>query len=268
MKKIFTLIILSMAFAFPWIACLFRRYFTITPINPDMKITKIIAASIAMAVAPLSLRAQHFTVCPEVGYERAAYHIGNNREKGESTHAGNGIRIGAAVAYEFSNGLFLSSGLSYSHRGGAHIYGIDDQQRIPFVRNLELKNTDFMTIPLTFGFELPFCKRWGVGMEAGGYLASGLGSGSSHFNLTNNEGSAASVFKDSQFTVASPDGSDRLRVSIKGSDRIDSGCIFGAHIRFNRIKLRSTYQLGLCKTIYDMAIPRTFILSLAYDFKL
>ena len=233
-----------------------------------MKITKVISASIAMAVAPLALQAQHFTVGPEVGYERAAYHIGNHRDNGVSTHAGNGIRIGAAVAYEFSNGLFLRSGLSYSHRGGVHISDIDDQQRFPVVRNIELKNTDFMTLPLTLGYELPFCNRWGIGIEAGGYLASGLGNGSSHFSLTNKEGSAGSVFNGSQFTVATPDGYDRTPVTIKGSDRIDAGCMFGAHVRFNRIKLRATYQLGLCKTIYDMAIPRTFILSLAYDFKL
>lgn len=233
-----------------------------------MKITKIIAASIAVAIAPLSLQAQHFTVGPEIGYERAAFHIDNSQGKGVSTHTGNGIRIGAAVAYEFGNGLFLRSGLSYSHRGGAKILGIDDNQRLPFVRNLELKNTDFLTLPLSVGYELPFCQRWGVGIEAGGYLASGLGMGGSHFNLTNNEGSAGSVFSDSHFTVATPDGSDRTPVTINGSDRMDAGCLFGAHVRFNRIKLRASYQLGLCKTIYDMAMPRTFILSLAYDFKL
>ncbi|MDE6637143.1 MAG: porin family protein, partial [Muribaculaceae bacterium] len=134
------------------------------------KILTLIIVFMAIAL-PSSLQAQHFTVGPEVGYERAAYHIVNNRDKGVSTHVGNGIRIGAAVAYEFSNGLFLRSGLSYSHRGGAHISGIDDQQRFSFVRNIELKNTDFMTIPLTLGYELPFCQRWGVGIEAGGYLA-------------------------------------------------------------------------------------------------
>lgn len=231
------------------------------------KILTLIIAYMTIAL-PSSLQAQHFTVGPEIGYERAAFHIENPQSNGSSTHTGNGIRIGAAVAYEFNNGLFLRSGLSFSHRGGAKILGIHDNQRLPFVKNLELKHTDFLTLPLTVGFELPFCQQWGIGIEAGGYLASGLGSGSSHFNLSNNEGSAGSVFKDSQFTVATPDGNDRTPVTIKGSDRIDAGCLFGAHVRFNRIKLRATYQLGLCKTIYDMAMPRTFTLSLAYDFKL
>ncbi len=231
-------------------------------------IPKIIAASVAMAIAPLSLQAQHFTVGPEVGYERAAFHVVNSQSKGASTHTGNGFRIGAAVAYEFNNGLFLRSGLSYSYRGGAHIHGIDDNQRLPFVKNLKLKHTDFLTVPLTVGYELSLCQRWGVGIEAGGYLAPGLGMGGSYFHLTNNEGSAGSVFDDSHFTIASPDGTDRMPITINGSDRIDVGCLFGAHVRFNRIKLRASYQLGLCKTIYDMAMPRTFILSLAYDFTL
>ena len=233
-----------------------------------MKILKILAVSIAMIFPFLSLQAQHFTLGPEVGYERAGYHSRNNQDKGLSTHTGNGIRIGATAAYEFSNGLFLRSGFYYSHRGGAHLYGINDSQRFPHVKDILLKTTDFMTLPLTVGYELPFCSRWGVGIEAGGYIASGLGMGNSFFDLTNNEGSAGSVFKDSQFTVATPDGSDRTRVTVKGSDRIDAGCLFGAQIRLDRIKLRATYQLGLIKTIYDIAIPRTFTLSLAYDFKL
>ncbi|MDE6547700.1 MAG: PorT family protein [Muribaculaceae bacterium] len=233
-----------------------------------MKTIKILAAGIVMTGSSLSLQAQHFTLGPEIGYERASIHIGDTQDKGLSTHTGNGIRIGATAAFEFGNGLFLRSGLYYSHRGGAHIYDINDNPRFPNVKDLFLKTTDFLTIPLTLGYELPFSSKWGVGVEAGGYIASGLGMGNSFFDLTNNEGSAGSVFKDSQFTVATPDGSDRTKVTVKGSDRIDAGCIFGAHIRFDRIKLRATYHLGLCKTIYDLAMPRTFTLSLAYDFKL
>ncbi|MDE6561869.1 MAG: PorT family protein [Muribaculaceae bacterium] len=233
-----------------------------------MKTIKILAAGIVMTGSSLSLQAQHFTLGPEVGYERAAIHIGDTQNKGLSTHTGNGIKIGASAAYDFDNGLFLRSGLYYSHRGGAHLYGLNDTQRFPQVKDIFLKTTDFLTLPLTVGYELPFSTKWGVGVEAGGYIASGLGMGNSFFDLTNNEGSAGSVFKDSQFTVATPDGSDRTRVTIKGSDRIDAGCVFGAHIRFDRIKLRATYQLGLCKTIYDLAMPRTFTLSLAYDFQL
>ena len=224
--------------------------------------------SISTMVMALPIKAQHITVGPEVGYERAHHQISGSHYKDVTTRPGDGIRIGATAAYEFGNGLFLRSGLYYSHRGGAHLYGINDTQRFPHVKDIFLKTTDFLTIPLTVGYELPFSSRWGVGVEAGGYIASGLGMGNSFFDLTNNEGSAGSVFKDSQFTVATPDGYDRTKVTVKGSDRIDAGCVFGAHIRFDRIKLRATYQLGLCKTIYDLAMPRTFTISLAYDFKL
>ena len=224
--------------------------------------------SISTMVVALPIKAQHFTVGPEVGYERTYHQISGSHYNDVTTRPGDGIRIGATTSYEFSSGIFLRSGIYYSHRGGANLYGINDSQRFPQVKDINLKTTDFMTLPLTVGYELPFCSRWGVGIEAGGYIASGLGMGNSFFDLTNNEGSAGSVFKDSQFTVATPDGSDRTRVTVKGSDRIDAGCFFGAQIRLDRIKLRATYQLGLIKTIYDIAIPRTFTLSLAYDFKL
>ena len=229
---------------------------------------KILSFILAFMALALPLKAQHFTLGPEVGYERAAFHIGNNQNKELSTHIGNGIRIGASASYEFSNGLFLRSALYYSHRGGAHLYDIDDNNRLPYVKDLYLRTTDFLTLPLTLGYELDFCSKWGVGIEAGGYISTGLGMGNSFFDLTNNEGSAGSVFKDSQFTVATQDGSDRTLVTLKASDRTDAGCVFGAHLRYDKIKLRATYQLGLCKTIYDMAAPRTFTISLSYDFKL
>ena len=232
-----------------------------------MRKSKIIGAGLAMMMGfPLS--AQNFFVGPEIGYERVHYQISGSKHADVATHSGNGIRVGARVAYTFSNNLFLRSGLYYSCRGGAHIYGIDNSQRLPYVKDIHLKTTDCLTLPIAIGYEIPFCSKWGIGIEAGGYIASGLGGGSSFFRCVNGEGSAGAVFDDSFFTVAIPDSDRRENVMIKGSDRIDAGCLFGAHVRFNSIRLRASYQLGLCKTIYDMAMPRTFTLSLSYDFKL
>ncbi len=216
----------------------------------------------------LPTQAQYFTIGPEVGYERANHQINGYQYKDVTAYSGNGIRLGATASYVFKKGLFLRSGLYYSHREGTRMYDLNDNKRFPHIKDIQLKTTDFLTLPLTIGYELPFCSRWGVGIEAGGYVASGVGRGSSFFKCSNSEGSAGAVFKDSEFTVATPDGLDRERVTVKASDRIDAGCTFGAHVRFNRIKLRASYQLGLCKTIYDMAIPRTFSVSLSYDFKL
>lgn len=231
------------------------------------KIFTFFFAILAIAAA-LPAQAQYFTVGPEVGYERANHQISGSLNNDVTARSGDGIRVGATASYVFNNGFFLRSGLYYSHRGGAHIYGVDDSKRLPYVKDIYLKTNDYLTLPLTAGYEIPFCSKWGVGVEAGGYIASGLGMGNSFFDLTNGFGSAGSVFDDSKFTIPTPDGTNLLPVTVKGSDRIDAGCLFGAHVRFNRFKLRASYQLGLCKTIYDMAIPRTFTLSLSYDFKL
>lgn len=215
-----------------------------------------------------SLQAQNTILSPEVGYERAALQVDGNLCENITAHVGNGLRIGASAAYEFKNHLLLRSGLFYSHRGGTDLRGVDDITRLPHVKNVHLKTTDFLTIPLTVGYDLFYNAKWGFGIETGGYLATGLGMGNAFFDCINGEGSAGSVFKDSQFTVATPDGMDRLRVSVKGSDRVDTGLNFGLNVRFDKIKIRATYQLGLNKTIFDIAKPRTVVLTLAYDFKL
>ena len=231
------------------------------------RIFTLLFAFMAIA-AGVPTHAQYFTVGPEIGYERANHQISGSQYKDVTARSGDGLRVGATASYVFQKGLFLRSGLYYSHRGGGRLYGFNDSKTFPHVKDIQLKTTDFLTLPLTIGYELPFCCGWGVGIEAGGYVSSGLGMGNSFFECSNNEGSAGSVFKDSDFTVATPDGIDRTRVTVKASDRIDAGCTFGAHVRFNRFKLRASYQLGLCRTIYDMAIPRTFYVSLAYDFRL
>lgn len=231
------------------------------------KIFILAIAMIAMA-SGLSVKAQSFTVSPEIGFERMGYHVGDSKEKGITTHTGNGIRIGASVTYGIDCGLNFRSGLFYSHRGGGHLYNVNEPSRLPFVRDLQLRTTDFLTLPLTVGYRLRLYRHLTAGVEAGGYIASGLGQGNSFFNCTNGENNGGSVFDDSTFTLATPDGTNREAVAIKGSGRIDAGCLFGVHISFHRFTLRGTYQLGLCKTFYDMAMPRTLTISLAYDFRL
>ena len=100
----------------------------------------------------LPMQAQYFTVGPEVGYERAHHYVSDSHHHGVTTRPGDGIRIGAAAAYHFGYGLSLGSGLYYSHRGGAHLYGIDDSDRLPYVKDLFLKDTDYLTLPLTLGY--------------------------------------------------------------------------------------------------------------------
>lgn len=215
-----------------------------------------------------TMRAQCFIISPEIGYERVGLNISGNQNQELRLHAGNGLRFGAAAAYKFKNRVFLQSGLYYSHRGGAHLLGIENDSRLPFVKDIRLKTMDFLTLPLTVGYEIAIDGRWGIGLEAGGYMASGVGLGSSFFGCINGEGSAGSIFKDSHFTVASQHGSNRENVTINGSDRMDTGWMVGANVRFDKFKLKATYQFGLLKTIYDMATPRTFTVSLAYDFEL
>ena len=217
----------------------------------------------------LPVKAKHFTIGPEIGYERSNYHLAGKKVSDMiSAQSGNGFRIGVSVTYDFENDLFIQSGLTYSQREGAKLLNIENPVYFPHIKNIDLNKTQFLTVPLSVGYEFRLLKKWGVALEAGGYIASGLGDGSSHFSCNGYEGSAGSIFQDSKFTINDPENSDRIPVTIDKSNRIDTGLLFGGHIRFNNIRLRASYQLGLVKTIYDIAIPRTFTLSVCYDFRL
>lgn len=233
-----------------------------------MKIIPKVLFALVFAFSPFTMRSQKFTVSPEIGYERTTYHIADSKNNGIGTHIGNGLRLGASAYYTVSNYVFFQSGLYYSHRGGVHMYGVERTGRFPFVKDVKLTTMDFLTLPLTVGYEIGMYSKLRIGISAGGYISSGIGMGNAYFRCTDGEGSAGSIFRDSEFTVSTADGSDRTRITVAGSDRIDSGLMFGAHLRFKNIRLRASYQLGLRKTIFDLGMPRTAAISLAYDFNL
>ena len=224
-----------------------------------------VTAIFCFMLAILPMKAQYFTLGPEVGYERANLQTSCD---GLSTKSGNGFRIGAVAAYNFRNGLFLQSGLAYSHRDHTKIYNVSGLSQFPHVKDIEVRRMEFLTLPLTVGYELSLPKGWGIGVEAGGYVGVGLSDGSTLFRNDGQESSGGSLFEDSTWTFYNEATDNREPVTIKASDRIDAGVTMGGHIRFRQIRLRAYYQLGLNKTIYDIAMPRTFVLSLSYDFKL
>lgn len=210
--------------------------------------------------------AQNFTLGPEVGYTHSSYALNN---KQMSSSGSNGFRIGANATYEFSNRLFLQSGLYYDYNSGGGLNNIGTAKDFhPYIKAVELKKSEFITLPLEVGYEFQLPSNFGIGIEAGGYIATAIGGGSSHFQMTNGEANGGSLFDKSSFTYFNKDTNTRDKVEINGSDRIDSGFIFGGHIRYHNIRLRAAYQLGLARTIYDIAKPRTLTLTLIYDFKL
>lgn len=232
--------------------------------------TRLLLTAVLFAVAStMSLHAQYFTVGPEVGYERANLHAASDEASGRmSAKSGNGFRIGAVASYHFKSGLFLHAGLSYSHRESAAVYGTDGVGSLPFVKDVKIRNMEFLTLPVTVGYEIGLAHGWAVGVEAGAYVGAGLGNGSVMFTNSDGEGNAGSLFGKSEFTHYDTSTGRREPVTIDGSDRIDAGFAFGGNVRFRSVRLRALYQLGLNKTIYDIAVPRTFVLSLCYDFRL
>lgn len=220
--------------------------------------------AIIMGYAPG--KAQLFSIAPEVGYIHTSYRTSDTNV---STDGGDGYRIGALVKYNVANGIFMQAGVNYSHVCSGQLNKVNGVAQMPiFVNDVKLKRAEYLTIPFTVGYEFKLPASFGIGLEAGEYIACGLRDGSTLFKCTGQESSGGSLFKHSSFTHYDSDSNKMEPVTINGSDRIDAGLVFGGHIRYRQIRLRATYQLGLVKTIYNIAAPRTFVLSLTYDFKL
>lgn len=227
----------------------------------------MILTMIIVGYAPAN--ADYFTVGPEVGYEHVSYQASDQTI---GTKGGNGFRIGANATYVMTNGIFFQSGLYYSLKGagdGGKLLNIAGQAQFPsFVKEVELRRIEYLTIPLTIGYLFQLPRNFAVGLNAGGYIASGIGNGSTNFILTDNEKNGGDLFDDTEFTHYNPNTNSREPIVIKKSGRIDAGIIVGANVKFKDIQLKVFYQIGMNKTIYDIATPNTLGLALAYNFRL
>ena len=220
----------------------------------------------AVLTGCLPTMANFFTIGPEAGYEHAGYHSGID---GINTGSGNGFRIGANATYNMANGIFLQSGLYYSHRNGGTLGNIAGKSHFPtFVREVELRRMEYITLPLSIGYEFSLPHGFAIGVSAGGYVAAGVGRGSTYFRLTDGESNGGSLFGKTGFTHYVAETDSREHVTIKESGRIDAGVLVGANVRYNAFELKAYYQIGLNKTIYDIAMPRTFGLALSYNFRI
>lgn len=227
---------------------------------------KYLISMLLMFACCLTATADHFTIGPEAGYEHAAYHA---CEKGVDASGANGFRVGVNATYNLSNGMFIQSGLYYSMINGGNLNNIAGKSHFPpFVSNVEIRRAEYLTFPLSIGYEISLPHNFAVGINAGGYIAGGIGDGSTYFRLTDNEGNGGALFGKTEFTHYVEESNSREPVTINKSGRVDAGILLGANVRFKDLELKVFYQLGLNKTIYDIAIPRTCGLALAYNFRL
>lgn len=230
-----------------------------------MKTSRLIAMVVALLIW-MPLKAQKFSIGPEIGYESDRY---KSHNKNVSTSNGNGFRIGVNANYNFKDGWFLNAGFAFSHREGAKLKGVSGVGIFPtFVRNVEINKAEYLTLPIVVGYKFTLPHHFGIGLDAGGYISTGIGSGSTQFKLTDQEKNGGSLFHESTFTHYNPESNARDHVTIDASKRIDSGIVIGGRIYYRELCLRAYYQFGLTKTIYDVATPWTCGLSLSYNFEI
>ncbi len=217
----------------------------------------------------LNVYAQYFTVGPEVGYERTNLQIGGLNAKHDiTTKGGNGYRIGVIGAYHFPNSVFIETGISYENRRGK-IGNCSNVPRIPYADNIKINRAEFMTLPIMAGYELKFNQHLRLGVSTGPYLSIAIGDGNTYINSwSTNQGDGGPLFTDNTRNIFVNSDSSPEKITIKGSDRIDAGAVFCAYISWHDVRLRALYQFGMVRTIYNMAIPRTFSIGVAYNFKI
>lgn len=127
---------------------------------------------------------------------------------------------------------------------------------------------EFLTLPVTVGYTLKI-NKFALGVRAGGYFGLARMPGSSCIlYMDNGDGNGSDIFRSTIYSYMGSPETVPTTIFIKRSSPVDAGFAFGASISYWKFKLRADYQLGLNKTIFDMAAPRTFALSLAYEIDL
>lgn len=227
---------------------------------------KLIFTLLFVSLVSMLSEAQRFTLGPEAGYVYAGYRT-SLKEVGASN--GNGFSLGISAMYNFTNGVFLQSGLSYSYINGGSLNNVGDKGKMPkCISDVDLVRIDYLTLPLAVGYEFKFPSGFGIGIKLGGYVATGIDRGSTVFRVEKPNSNGGFLFKDSSFAHYDPETDKVELINVEGSNRIDSGVLYGVNARYKQIRLSACYQMGLVKTIYDIARPSTITLSLAYDFNL
>ncbi len=203
-------------------------------------------------------------VSPFFGYERDNYATSGSC----TSKSGGGFRFGSTIAYTIAKNLDVETGVIFSHQEHRKFFNVNSPDRLPLIDNIELRKTHFFTVPLSVGFSIPIIKHLKVGVRGGGYFGVGLGKGSSIFSSNYNFGTEGVVFDSTSFSIYDPILHQIIPYDIYPSSRYDSGLLFGGNISYRSVTLRVDYYLGLMKTIFDIATPRTLSICCAYDINL
>ncbi len=134
-----------------------------------------------------------------------------------------GYHVGAVMDWNVAKNLYVQPGLYFTTRGAKSSYdGIEEKI-----------NMNYLQIPITVAYRFPVSEKVKIDVNAGPYIALGLG-GKKKVEFSESDwGEDEGVEETKMF------GSDGL------CKRFDAGLRFGTSVHFKRFSLGFSYDLGL-----------------------
>lgn len=122
------------------------------------RMKKVIFTLLTMLVGAIVAMAQDVTPRAEIGLNFA-----NVSLQGDATpDAKIGLRIGGAVEVDLSNGVYFAPGLQYRANGFSGVASTS-------------ATFHYLSLPINLGYRFTLVPNWGLSLEAGPYVAYGLG---------------------------------------------------------------------------------------------
>lgn len=165
-----------------------------------------------------------------------------------------GFHVGAVMDYNIAKNLYLQPGLYFTQRGG------NWEEKDEGNSCSEKINMNYIQIPVTVAYRLPVGENLNIDLNAGPYVAIGIGGTIKTRYSEDGEvmTDKVNVFKSSTDDEAGGDFS-----------RFDAGLRFGAGVHIKRFYVGLAYDLGvtsLSKDKDEKIRNGSFQVSLGYNF--
>ncbi|MGF6850346.1 hypothetical protein QFZ51_005581 [Chitinophaga sp. W3I9] len=205
----------------------------------SMSVQKLLISTCVILLSVLQVTAQHkpFTFGVNAGFnlsnahETVNYIIGDKKSKP-------GFQVGFITDYNLSDAVYLRSGVSLTVKGTIH----ESAERwiggsnAPITYSKIITNQTYLQLPLLIGYKLPLTSSTRLFINAGPYIAYGIGGK----EVTKNKTVHSSGKTDYEKTSTDTFGDTRHPLS-----RTDFGISSGVGVEYKRFSLGVNYEPGL-----------------------
>lgn len=154
-----------------------------------------------------------------------------------------GYQIGAITEYNLNKSLYIGSGLSLSVKGTIH-KGAElwiGGSNAPVTNWEKTTNQTYLQLPLTIGYKFPLSETIKIRVNAGLYVAYGIGG----TELVKTKTTPSNIMDDEKIKNKTFGHSNNGYYSPYDLDRKDYGTHIGCGVQYKKIILSLDYEMGL-----------------------